>query len=163
MVQDYIKAKTELGCLVGLLPRSSLPLVHISPIGLVPKSQANQWHMVVDLLSPLYHSVNDGISSELSSVSYASVGDAIGHILCLGRRTQLVKIDLMNAYCIVPIHPQDTTWSAPCNRIYIKCYQQRYPLDKNPVETSCIDGVGTNFTTTKEKFLTDRQTNRWTE
>ena len=63
--------------------------------------------MVVDLLSPLYHSVNDGISSELSSVSYASVGDAIGHILCLGRRTQLVKIDLMNAYCIVPIHPQD--------------------------------------------------------
>ena len=107
MVQDYIKAKTELGCLVGLLPRSSLPLVHISPIGLVPKSQANQWRIIVDLSSPLHHGVNDGTSSELSSVSYASVDDAIGHILRLGRGTQLVKMDLKNACRIVPIHPQD--------------------------------------------------------
>lgn len=107
VVRDYIKAKTELGHLVGPLPRSSLPLAHTSPIDLVPMSQTNQWCMIVDISSPLHHSVNDGISSELSSVSYASVDDAIGHILCLGRRTQLVKIDLKNAYRIVPIHSQD--------------------------------------------------------
>ena len=88
VVWDYIKAETEMGHLVGPLPRSSLPLAHTSPIGLVPKFQANQWRMIIDLSSPLHHSVHDGISSELSSVSYASVDDAIGHILCLGRRTQ---------------------------------------------------------------------------
>lgn len=33
--------------------------------------------------------------------------DAVRQILRLGRGTQLVKIDLRNAYRIVPVHPQD--------------------------------------------------------
>ena len=77
VVRRYIKAETEVGRLVGPLPRSSIPLVHTSPIGLVPKSQANQWRMIVDLSSPSNHSVNDGISSELSSVLYASADSTL--------------------------------------------------------------------------------------
>ena len=56
---------------------------------------------------PVNHSVNEGISRELSSISYASVDDAVEQILQLGRGTQLVKLDLEKAYCNIPVHPQD--------------------------------------------------------
>lgn len=63
--------------------------------------------MIVDLSFPRGHSINDGVSTELSSISYASVDDAVNLILQLGRGTQLVKLDLKNAYHIVPVHPHD--------------------------------------------------------
>ena len=56
---------------------------------------------------PVNHSVNEGISRELSSISYASVDDAVEQILQLGRGTQLVKLDLEKAYRNTPVHPQD--------------------------------------------------------
>ena len=58
----------------------------------------------MDLSFPGGHSVNDGISCELSSLSYASVDDAVQHIL---RLDQLVKLDLKQAYHNIPVHPQD--------------------------------------------------------
>ena len=93
---------------MGPLARPLCSLVHTSPIGLVPKShQADQWRMIVDLSFPRNHSVNDGIPRDLSSLSYASVDDAVECILAQGRGTELVKIDLKNAYRMVPVHPED--------------------------------------------------------
>ena len=106
-VRDYIEAERKAGRLVGPLHRSLLPVVHTSPIGLVPKSEPDHWRLIVDLSFPFRHSVNDGISSEWSSISYASVDDAVELILHLGRGTQLVKLDLEKAYRNVPVHPQD--------------------------------------------------------
>lgn len=57
--------------------------------------------------SPHGHSINDGISPELASIRYASVDDAVQHILQLGRGTKLVKLDLKSAYRIIPVHPHD--------------------------------------------------------
>ena len=53
----------------------------MSPVGLVPKSEPNQWRLIVDLSYPHGHSINDGIPNELASVSYASVDDAVQLIL----------------------------------------------------------------------------------
>ena len=63
--------------------------------------------MIVDLSFVAGHSVNDNISPELCLLFYASVDNAVGHIQRLGCCTQLVKIDLRNAYCMVLIHPHD--------------------------------------------------------
>ena len=83
---------------------SLLPLLKTSPIGLVPKShQVDKWRMIIDLSFPWNHSVNASISEELSSISYASVDG----ILKLGMGTKLVKVDLQNAYRIIPVHPHD--------------------------------------------------------
>ena len=61
----------------------------------MPKAhQVNQWCMIVNLSSLHGQSVNDGISTELSSIQYSSIDEAIG------QATQLVKIDLKDAYCI---------------------------------------------------------------
>ena len=83
-------------------------MVQVSLIDLVPKShQSGRWRMIVDLFHPPNRSVNNGISKELSSMSCASVDNAVECIQHLGPGTELIKVDLKNAFCIVPVHPND--------------------------------------------------------
>ena len=98
----------EAGRLLGPLPLPVARLVHTSPLGLVPKSrQPGQFRMIVDLSSPTNHSVNDGISENLCSLKYASVDDAVAIVQSLGHGAELAKLDLKDAYRIVPTHPHD--------------------------------------------------------
>ena len=80
---------------------------HISLISLIPKPHSNKLHLIVDLSFPADSSVNDGISSSFCSLQYASVNDAVDIIMCLGHSTELVKMDLLNPYQIVLVHPND--------------------------------------------------------
>ena len=81
-------------------------MCHISPIGLIPKSnQPGKWRLIVDLSSPGGSSINDAINPELCSLSYASVDNAVRKIWLLGRDTRLAKMDLKKAYRMVPVHP----------------------------------------------------------
>jgi hypothetical protein len=99
VVRDYIATEIVLGRLVGPLKEVLLPLVKTSPIGLVPKSHnVDKWRMIVDLSFPRGGSVNSSISSELSSITYAKIDDAVELILQLGPGTQLAKLDLKSAY-----------------------------------------------------------------
>ena len=107
-VQRRITAELEAGRLLGPLSQHLTPFIHVSPLSLVPKQhQANKWRLVVDLSSPTEASVNDGIAQGLCSLKYASVDEAVSLIRQLGRGTKLVKIDIKDAYRIVPIHPDD--------------------------------------------------------
>ena len=95
-------------CLLGLVTPNLLPIVHVSHMGLVPKPhQPNKFRLIVDLSSPGDKSVNDGIPSDLCSLKYASVDDAVTMVKTLGRGTMLVKIDLKEAYHLIPVHPDD--------------------------------------------------------
>ena len=83
-------------------------LIHCSQFGVIPKwNRPNKWRLIVDLSSPEGHSVNDGISRDLSSLSYMSVDDVVAGIIQRGRGTLLVKMDIRQAYRKVPIHPSD--------------------------------------------------------
>ena len=53
------------------------------------------------------HSISDGVSSDWCSMKYSSVDDVVETILRLGRFTKLMKIDVKDAYRIVPVHPDD--------------------------------------------------------
>ena len=64
-------------------------------------------YTVCDLSSLSGFSVNDGIAPELCSLQYATVDKAIEIVKILGRDAQLVKLDIKDAYRIVPIHPAD--------------------------------------------------------
>ena len=108
VVDERIATELAAGRLLGPVAPHLTPLIHTSPLGLVPKAhQSNKWRMICDLSSPLGSSVNDGISSDLCSLRYAKVDDAVNIIRYLGRGTQLVKLDLKDAYGIVPVHPAD--------------------------------------------------------
>ena len=63
--------------------------------------------MIVDLSSPEGASVNNGIHQELCSLRYASLDNAIRLVAQLGPGTQLVKMNLKDAYCMVPVDPED--------------------------------------------------------
>ena len=107
-VRERLSAELTAGRLLGPIDTSLLPSVHVSPMGLVPKPhQPNKFRLIVDLSSPSHNSVNDGIPSELCSLKYVSIDDAVARAQALGRGTLLVKIDLKDAYRIVPVHPDD--------------------------------------------------------
>ena len=107
VIQAHITMETQCGRLVGPLPPGLAEQVHVSPLGLVPKPHSDKWRMIVDLSAPVAFSVNDGIDADLCSLRYASVDDAVELIQRLGRDTQLVKMDLKDAYRVIPVHPDD--------------------------------------------------------
>ena len=108
VVDARIASELAAGRLLGPVTPQLAPEIHTSPLGLVPKShQPNQWRLICDLSSPTGSSVNDGIQRDICSLRYATVDDAVQVIQRLGRGTQLVKLDIKDAYRIVPVHPDD--------------------------------------------------------
>ena len=93
---------------VEITNETSMPGLHISPFGLVPKkSSPGNWRLIVDLSSPDQHSVNDGIPKELCSLSYCSVDDAVHQVLRLRKGAKLAKLDVKNTFRLLPVHPAD--------------------------------------------------------
>ena len=108
VVQERIASEVAAGRLLGPIASDQLPTVHCSPMGLVPKPhQPNKFRLIVDLSYPHQHSVNDGICDDHCSLKYVSVDDAVALVQALGQNTMLAKIDLKDAYRIVPVHPDD--------------------------------------------------------
>ena len=107
IIADHLREELRQERVVGPIHPSLVNQVHTSPIGLVPKPHSSKWRLIVDLSAPRGHSVNDGISPALCSLTYASVDDAVSIITQLGQGTNLIKVDLSNAYRIVPVHPVD--------------------------------------------------------
>ena len=79
----------------------------MSPFGVIPKSEVGKWRLILDLSSPEGFSVNDGIKSELCSLSYMSVDDVARRVRDLGKGTLMAKFDLNAAYRNVPVHPSN--------------------------------------------------------
>ena len=86
----------------------SPPGIHFSPIGVIPKkNRPGKWRLIVDLSSPRGFSINDGVSSDLSTLSYTSVDHLASLVLSHGEGALLVKADIKEAYRMIPIHPDD--------------------------------------------------------
>ena len=124
IVTDYIRGELTSHHLHLVGPTSSLnlPLVHLSPLGVIPKKgRPNCWRLIMDLSSPHGHSVNDGIAKELCSHHYSSIDDAATRVTALGPGCMLAKMDIRQAYRNIPVAPEDKyllglQWN---NHIYI--------------------------------------------
>ena len=91
-----------------LAAADTLPHLQISPIGIIPKrNRPKKWRLIVDLSSPDGQSVNDGMDRAQCSIKYASIDDVVQLIRGLGEGSLLAKLDLKDAYRIVPVHPDD--------------------------------------------------------
>ena len=80
---------------------------HVSPLGVVAKKTPGEFRLIHHLSFPKGTSVNDGISSEDSSVQYATIQDAISFVKSVGPNCFLAKTDIKNAFRIIPVHPDD--------------------------------------------------------
>ena len=74
------------------------PCIHVNPFGVIPKSTPGKWRLITNLSAPLHGSINDGISKELSSLSYISVDMVAEQVVWLGRGALLAKLDIQSAY-----------------------------------------------------------------
>ena len=98
----------HLGRVAGPFPRPPLPALHVSRFSVIPKRRRpGKWRLIVDLSHPAGNSVNDGIKGDDFTLSYARVDDAIDFIMQEGRGTLLAKIDIRDAYRLIPVHPDD--------------------------------------------------------
>ena len=107
-VDRYVQDELAANRIIGPIPIALRHGCHISPIGIIPKPhQPGRWRLIVNLSSPEGYSINDGISSSLCSLHYASVDMAVAMVRELGAQTELAKFDLRSAYRVVAIHPDD--------------------------------------------------------
>ena len=70
-------------------------------------SPAGKWRLILNLFSTQVHSINDNIDSDLCSVLYAGIDQAIALVLQLELGCQLAKLDLQSMYRKVLVHPDD--------------------------------------------------------
>ena len=107
IVDEKIAKELAAHRLAGPFSSPPFPDFRISPLGLVPKKTEGEFRLIHHLSYPKGSSLNEGISEEHSSVSYATVEDAIRNIKMVGPGCFLAKTDIKNAFRIIPIHPQD--------------------------------------------------------
>ena len=93
--------------LAGPFDSPPLPNFRVSPLGVVPKKAPGEYRLIHHLSFPRGASVNDGISTEDTSVQYARVDDAVTMIKQLGQGCFLAKTDIKSAFRIIPILPRD--------------------------------------------------------
>ena len=68
--------------------------------------------LILDLSSPRGQSVNDGISKEEFTRSYSKFDDAVSIVLHLGQGAVMGKIDIIHAFRICPVAPEQ--WPLLC-------------------------------------------------
>ena len=108
VVDSYIEKELLLERMVYITDPSTLPWVYTSPFGVIPKKhRPGKWRLIVDLSAPDGHSVNDFIEKDLSTLSYISIDNIAQVVLQLGRGTLLGKLDVKEAFRLVPVHPSD--------------------------------------------------------
>ena len=97
----------------------AIPPLHdmiISPLYVIPKPCGTKHRLIFNLSSPQGNSVNDFIKEENKSVHYCSVEDVAKSMVArqpVGN-VWLAKVDLADAYRIVPIRTQDWKFLGIC-------------------------------------------------
>ena len=97
------------GRIIGPFSRKPFPDLFISPLYVIPKPNSDKCRMIFNLSHPVGGAVNDNIPELLRTVQYCSVQD-VGHCMTTNYGdggAWLAKVDLADAYRIVPIRRED--------------------------------------------------------
>ena len=105
-VDRFIAQQHTSGHMIGSLSLQDCHSIITSSMEAIFKT-FGQWRVLVDLSSPAGASINNNLCQELTHVAHSSMEDAAMMIHSLGEGTLLAKIDIKDAYHIVPIHPHD--------------------------------------------------------
>ena len=107
VVSKYLAEEMKAGriTLAGTPQEAKAMGIHCSPFA--KRNKPGKFRLILNLSAPENHSVNDGISRELATLSYVTVDEVIDRVLKLGRGTLMAKMDIKQAYRNVPVHPQD--------------------------------------------------------
>lgn len=108
--KDQLLAKLnkeiELGRIFGPFEVPPFKNFHSSPIGVLPKKQGG-FRLITKLSAPPGNSIYEFIDPEICSVNYSSFDQAVNMVQNLGPNAQLGKMDISNAFRLLPIRPED--------------------------------------------------------
>ena len=108
VIDSYLQTEVSSGRVAGPFLAPPFPSLHICRFGVIPKNNPpGKWRLILDLSSPVGHSVNDDIPKPPFTVQYVSVNAVIEGIMARGRGTLMAKFDVASAYRNVAIHPDD--------------------------------------------------------
>lgn len=105
VVFEKLSKEVVLGRMAGPFVELPIPELRISPLGVVPKKEANKFRLIHHLSYPAGRSVNDGIDSSLCKVLYTSFDKALVWVRRCGRGALLAKTDIESAFRLLPVHP----------------------------------------------------------
>lgn len=108
-VREKLSTELAMGRIAGPFDSAPFHDFKCSPLGLVPKCQEGQFHLIHHFSYPRKTgtSVNAGIDKGYTSVSYAGIEDAVAIIKGIGKRCFMAKTDLKSAFRILPVSPED--------------------------------------------------------
>ena len=106
VIDATLQREREAGRILGPFTSPPLPNFRTSGLSLVPKHDGG-WRIIYHLSAPHGFSINDYIDSSLYSLSYCSIDDAYAIINKLGPGALLSKIDLKDAFRLIPVRPAD--------------------------------------------------------
>ena len=113
VVTDYITRELSLGRLLGPFSCQMQHQLHVNRVGIIPKGRnTGKWRLITDLSYPNGRSVNDNNDPTFCSLIYMTIDDVADILLKMGRGAQLDKIDIVSAYCLILVHPEDCSLQA---------------------------------------------------
>ena len=120
ILDNALLQECNAGRILGPFDTPPLPDFRCSGLGLVPKHDGG-WRTIYHLSAPHGNSINDYINPEDYTLSYCSVDDAYAILNLLGTGALMSKIDLKNAFRLIPVHPNDWNLLGICwrNKFYI--------------------------------------------
>ena len=107
IIADYLSSEVAKGRMLGPFPVSSIPDIQINRIGVIPKKTPGKWRLITDLSFPHGKSVNDGINPDTTTLTYMRVDDVAHQVTMLGKGASMAKVDIEEAYRLIPIHAED--------------------------------------------------------
>lgn len=107
IVQKKLSKEIEAGRMAGPFDTKPFKNLIVSPIGIVPKKSKNEFRLIHHLSYPEGASINSNIDRKFCSVNYTSFDEAVHLIQDLGKHCKLFKMDLKNAFRLLPIAPED--------------------------------------------------------
>ena len=109
---ELIQTELDRGYLIGPFNNVPFETYRINPLGIAIGKYSGKKRLIVDLSAPheneQHKSLNELIDKEEFSLSYVTIDNAIQKIKELGREAWLCKVDVRDAFKLVPI--KETLW-----------------------------------------------------
>ena len=121
VIDTTLKEECEAGRILGPFQHPPLPNFRTSGLGLVPKHDGG-WRIIYHLSAPHNLSINDFIDPSSYSLTYCTIDNAYRIINTLGPGALMSKIDLKNAFRLIPVRPDD--WN-----LLGVCWRQQFYID----------------------------------
>ena len=139
VVDQFIHDQITQGYMAGPFPPHLCTNLVTSSMAVIPKKTPGKWRVIVDLSSPKGTSVNDSIRRQYTHLAYSSVDDAAHVMHYLGKNSLMAKIDIKDAYRIIPVHPEDRPFLAVRWRdsVFVDC-QLPFGLASAPAIFSAV-------------------------